>query len=80
VRLPRRAPRQNVYLTADQLDRLAEESGRYRSLVLALGVDGLRWGEAAAMTLDVYVDLFDSDLSSVAESVAKMWPRQAISQ
>ena len=32
---------------------------------------------SAAMTLDVYADLFDSDLTSVAESVAKMWPRQA---
>jgi len=26
----------------------ADESGRYRSLVLLLGVGGLRWGEAAA--------------------------------
>jgi hypothetical protein len=32
---------------------------------------------SAAMTLDVYADLFDSDLSSVAESVGKMWARQA---
>ncbi len=31
---------------------------------------------SAAMTLDVYADLFDSDLDSVAENVAKMWPRQ----
>lgn len=31
---------------------------------------------SAAMTLDVYADLFDSDLNAVAESVAKMWPRQ----
>ena len=29
------------------------------------------------MTLDVYADLFDSDLDTVAESVAKMWPRLA---
>ncbi len=29
---------------------------------------------SAAMTLDVYSDLFDSDLESVAENVAKMWP------
>ena len=41
--------RQNVYLTAEQLDRLADEAGRYRSLVLLLGVGGLRWGEAAAL-------------------------------
>ena len=32
---------------------------------------------SAAMTLDVYADLFDSDLDTVAESVAKMWPRAA---
>jgi integrase len=31
------------------LNRLAEESGRYCSLVLLLGVGGLRWGEAAAL-------------------------------
>ncbi len=49
VKLPKRAPRRNVYLTADQLQRLADESGRYRSLVLLLGVGGLRWGEAAAL-------------------------------
>jgi integrase len=49
VKLPKRAPRRNVYLTAAQLGRLADESGRYRSLVLLLGVGGLRWGEAAAL-------------------------------
>ena len=32
---------------------------------------------SAAMTLDVYADLFDSDLTSVAESVGKMWARAA---
>lgn len=42
-------PRRNVYLTAAQLDRLADEAGRYRSLVLLLGVGGLRWGEVAAL-------------------------------
>jgi integrase len=31
---------------------------------------------SAAMTLDVYADLFDSDLESVAETVAKLWPRE----
>jgi len=49
VKLPRRAPRRNVYLTATQLDALATEAGRYRSLVLLLGTVGLRWGEAAAL-------------------------------
>ena len=43
------APRRNVYLTAEQLHALADEAGRYRSLVLLLGDRGLRWGEAAAL-------------------------------
>jgi integrase len=34
---------------------------------------------SAAMTLDVYADLFDSDLDTVAESVSKMCPRWAVS-
>ena len=38
-----------MYLSAEQLHTLADESGRYRSLVLLLGVGGLRWGEAAAL-------------------------------
>jgi integrase len=49
VKLPARTPRRNVYLTPDQLNRLANEAGRYRSLVLLLAVGGLRWGEAAAL-------------------------------
>ncbi|MBS9535043.1 tyrosine-type recombinase/integrase [Mycobacterium sp. M1] len=49
VKLPKRAKRHNVYLTADQLHHLADESGRYRSLILLLGTVGLRWGEAAAL-------------------------------
>jgi Phage integrase family len=32
---------------------------------------------SAAMALDVYADLFDSDLSSVAETVGKMWARES---
>jgi integrase len=51
VKLPKRPPRRNVYLTASQLNKLADESGRYRSLVLLLGVGGLRWGEAAALRI-----------------------------
>jgi len=51
VKLPKRPPRRNVYLTAAQLDQLAVESKHYRSLVLLLGVGGLRWGEAAALTV-----------------------------
>jgi integrase len=49
VKLPKRPARRNVYLTAAQLQRLADESGAYGSLVLLLGVGGLRSGEAAAL-------------------------------
>lgn len=35
---------------------------------------------SAAMTLDVYADLFDSDLTSAAESVGKMWAREVDTQ
>jgi integrase len=49
VKLPPRAPRRNTYLTADQLQALADEAGRYSSLVLLLRVGGLRWGESAAL-------------------------------
>jgi integrase len=49
LKLPPRVPAKNVYLTATQLDRLASEAGRYRSLVLLLGVGGARWGECAAL-------------------------------
>ncbi len=31
---------------------------------------------SAAMTLDVYADLFESDLASAAESVGRMWARE----
>ena len=49
MKLPPRSPRKNLYLTAAQLEALADEAGRYHSLVLLLGVGGLRWGEAAAL-------------------------------
>lgn len=49
VRLPKPAARRSVYLTAAQLQCLADGAGAYRSLVLVLGVGGLRWGEAAAL-------------------------------
>lgn len=48
--LPRSA-RKNVHLPADQLRLLADKADRYRSLVLLLGVGGLRWGEAAALRM-----------------------------
>lgn len=50
VRRPKSAPaRRHRYLTAAQLDHLADTAGAYRPLVLVLGYCGLRWGEAVAL-------------------------------
>jgi integrase len=37
------------------------------------GVQKMLGHASAAMTLDVYADLFDSDLEAVAQNVGKMW-------
>lgn len=50
VALPAIVKRPNVYLSAEQLFALAVESGRYGSLVLVLGMVGLRIGEALGLT------------------------------
>ncbi|ORV53065.1 integrase [Mycobacterium europaeum] len=47
--LPRKAARRHVYLTADDVHRLAAEAGEHRALVLVLAFCGLRWGEAIAL-------------------------------
>jgi integrase len=48
-----KAPRREVWLTRAQLDRLAAAiSPRYRALVLAAALTGLRWGELTALRWD----------------------------
>lgn len=49
VNLPRVAHAKRRYLTAAQVEELAEASGRWRPLVLVLAYTGLRWGEMAAL-------------------------------
>lgn len=49
IKLPRRTRRPNAYLTHEQVHALAEQAGRYRSLVLLLAYCGLRWGEVAGL-------------------------------
>src|SRR6185503_20971725 len=48
---PRKSPKRHVYLTEEDVCRLAEESGRHADLVLTLAFTGLRWGEAIALTV-----------------------------
>ncbi|MFD8640789.1 tyrosine-type recombinase/integrase [Streptomyces zaomyceticus] len=40
---------EHVYLTYDQLERLALAAGEYRLLILTLGYCGIRWAEASAI-------------------------------
>jgi integrase len=47
--LPRKTARRHVYLSAEDVHRLAEESGEHRALVLVLAYCGIRWGEAIGL-------------------------------
>jgi integrase len=47
--LPRKTAKRRVYLTADDVRRLADESGEYRALLLTLAYTSIRWGEAIAL-------------------------------
>lgn len=47
--LPKREGRRHVYLSADDVHRLADECGEHRTLVLLLAYCGLRWGEAIGL-------------------------------
>ncbi|WZH90049.1 site-specific integrase [Nocardia farcinica] len=48
--LPKKVGKRHVYLTADDVQRLADESGaERRALVLTLAYCGIRWGEAVAL-------------------------------
>lgn len=47
--LPRKTARRHVYLSAQDVQRLADESGEHRALLFTLAYCGLRWGEAIAL-------------------------------
>jgi integrase len=47
--LPQKIGKRRVYLSADDVARLADESGEHRVLVLVLAYCGLRWGEAIGL-------------------------------
>jgi integrase len=46
---PRKAAKRRVYLSAEDVYRLADESGEHRALVLVLAYTGIRWGEAVGL-------------------------------
>ena len=47
--LPRKTGKRRVYLSADDVYRLADESGQHRTLVIVLAYTGIRWGEAVGL-------------------------------
>ena len=47
--LPRKTSRRHIYLTADDVHRLAHEAGEHRTLVLVLAFCGTRWGETISL-------------------------------
>jgi integrase len=47
--LPQKTGKRCVYLTVEDVARLAAESGQHRALVLTLAYTGIRWGEAVAL-------------------------------
>ena len=49
--LPRKTGKRRVYLSADDVYRLADESGQHRTLVLVLAYTGIRWGEAVGLRI-----------------------------
>lgn len=47
--LPSKSGKRRVYLTADDVTKLADNAGEHRALVLVLAYCGLRWGEAIGL-------------------------------
>lgn len=50
LELPHKTRGTHSYLTMSQLLTVAHACGRYEPLILTLGLTGLRWGEATALT------------------------------
>jgi integrase len=49
VKLPRTQSREMQFLSADQVEALAESTGEFSLLVYVLAYTGIRWGEAVAL-------------------------------
>jgi integrase len=74
--LPRRHGKRHVYLSAEDVGRLAHESGQHRALVLVLAYSGIRWGEAVALGVgDVQ---FLRRRLSVSENAVQIGVRRAV--
>lgn len=66
--LPQKQKKPRVYLTHDEVGRLAAESGQHETLVLTLAYTGLRWGEAIGLRVE-HLDLLRKRLLVVDNAV-----------
>lgn len=66
--LPRKQRKPRVYLTHEQVEALAAESGKHSTLVYLLGYCGLRWGEATALRVE-HLNLLRRRLTVVENAV-----------
>ncbi len=74
--LPRKSAKRRVYLSADDVHTLADESGEHSTLVLVLAYCGLRWGEAIGLRVrDVE---FLRRRLNVAENAVQIGTRHAV--
>lgn len=74
--LPRKLARRHVYLSADDVHRLADEAREHRGLVLLLAYCGLRWGEAIGLRVrDVE---FLRRRLTVSENAVQLGTRHAV--
>lgn len=74
--LPRKTARRHVYLSADDVARLANEAGEHRALVLTLAYTGVRWGEAIGLRV-VDVEFLRRRLS-VHENAVQLGVKHAV--
>ncbi|KQV07058.1 site-specific integrase [Leifsonia sp. Root112D2] len=51
IDLPRKIKKPHIYLSHEQVQALADESGKHSTLVLLLAYTGLRWGEATGIRI-----------------------------
>lgn len=70
VRLPKAAVSEKRFLTAQQVDDLADAAGAYRLVILTLAYCGIRWGELAALRVG-RVDTMRGRLE-IAEAVTEV--------
>ncbi|WP_288076302.1 site-specific integrase [Rhodococcus sp. (in: high G+C Gram-positive bacteria)] len=66
--LPRKKKRAHIYLTHDQVQRLAENAGANGTMVLTMAYCGLRWGEAVGLRVQD-VDLLRKRLTITQNAV-----------